>query len=571
MIKLSSDIEAKLSQGASEDLSPLDMKGYVAPGVQLRYHMPDTYTALTFRAETADYFQKITESFDEDWAVVCENVRNRMYKMIDGIAPLKDTPYKCKRPLQTNAVECEEACEVSDHCLGYALSFHYKNHKDDDFSIQFVYDSAARMIYLTWSFPSPDEATYDHITNILLPVLMQNRNYHFIPNTIDDIDGPIYLPGGLSEQQAKDQIDQILMGGGNEELPYVFFTKMLGFTYPVVRLAPGDPPEIIEKQMFLMRGLCHPVMIETRSLAAYIASFLSKLKLSGMKTPSATSGFALLVSPHYNKISIARPDDCIIDDDTGEAEPLENKVMRGTAMLITLGNDPNTQLTIDGVVRQAKAEREAREAAVKQSEIYKALEAENTALKEQIAKLKSAPVTAPAKDDSYVQALEDKCEALRVENGQLKLRNDALLDTNTALRKKKAKDEHSIILSAEGIPEMYDNELYIQIMALLNDALPGLRTAGAVRRAEIVESVLKANSYHGEIESIHDELVRTSKSGRRDDLFAVLAKYGVTVDNKSHPALYFANGSAAHETVSGTPSDRNALVNAAKHIAKSMF
>lgn len=570
MIKLSPTIEAQLSRDKSSIEQLPNVSQYDFPGLQLRYHMPDTFTTLTFRTEVADHFQKITDIFDSEWPVLCDNLNDLDCSMAEDVKPLNDKPYKRKRQLHTDAAECTETCAVSDNCLGYSLAFHYKNDKAEDFSIQFVYDAASHTLYLTWMIPGRSSAVYSGVIELLIPMLMNNEDYHLIPENIDGIDSPIFLPGDLSEKDAKAQIDQMLSADEPNELPYVFFTKMLGFVYPVSRISANDSREIIAARMFSARGICHAVMIETRSLAAYLTSKLSAMNLRGVRIPSATSGFALLAWPKYSTFTVMKPEDCILDSDSGKSMPIEFDVTRCTTLLISVANDPNKQLTMDRVAKLAEEEKEKREAAVKQSDTYKALEAENTALKEQIAKIKSAPAV-PAKDDSYVQALEDKCEALRVENGQLKLRNDALLDTNTTLRKKKAKDEHSIILSAEGIPEMYDNELYIQIMALLNDALPGLRTAGAVRRAEIVESVLKANSYHGEIESIHDELVRTSKSGRRDDLFAVLAKYGVTVDNKSHPALYFANGSAAHETVSGTPSDRNALVNAAKHIAKSMF
>lgn len=118
---------------------------------------------------------------------------------------------------------------------------------------------------------------------------------------------------------------------------------------------------------------------------------------------------------------------------------------------------------------------------------------------------------------------------------------------------------------------MYDNEIYLQIMALLTDSLPNLRAAGATRRAEIVEGLIGANHYDGEIDQIHKDLVAAARTGRKEDIFSVLAEYNIVAEDKEHPAFHFSGNSSARDNMSGTPSDPRSAVNAAKHIGKTFF
>lgn len=565
MLKLSPEIEAQLKKGLPQGL---DEPQPVPPCIQLRYDVPDTYDELTFRTETADYFQSIIDTFDDDWDDTCLNINQQDFPDISEVEPLPSTPYVRKPPTKSSKADCTESCVVSDHCLGYSLACHYQDTASEDFSIQFIYDRSAHRIYLSWMAADGESDSLQAILQLYFP-LFADQDYRMIPDEIDGMNSAEFLPGALTENEAKKRIDDLLESDHDLHLPYVFFTKMLGYAYPLGRVSVNDSRVVIANEMDFMRGIAHVVMIETRELAAYLSAKLSARKPRGVKIPSAASGYVLITWPNYKCAVVLKPEDFI---HTSGRSLLEPYTIFTASTLINLANDPDTQMTVDDVAKLAKQEKDEREKAIRESESYKALEAENEKLKAELLTRQAAPKTEQTvKDAAYTQALEEKCEELRIENGRLKIRNDALAETNAALRKKKAEAASCIVLSTDGITEMYDDEVYLQIMALLSDALQNLHTSGAIRRSEIVEGLLSANGYNGEMEHVHDALIRAAKTGRKDDLFSALSKYGVTVDNKEHPELHFKNGSAVQETISGTPSDRRALLNSAKHIAKSMF
>ena len=147
MLKLSPEIEAQLKKGLPQGL---DEPQPVPPCIQLRYDVPDTYDELTFRTETADYFQSIIDTFDDDWDDTCLNINQQDFPDISEVEPLPSTPYVRKPPTKSSKADCTESCVVSDHCLGYSLACHYQDTASEDFSIQFIYDRLAHRIYLSW-------------------------------------------------------------------------------------------------------------------------------------------------------------------------------------------------------------------------------------------------------------------------------------------------------------------------------------------------------------------------------------------------------------------------------------
>lgn len=534
-------------------------------GIYAQYKEPENFDLKAFRNGAATYFKRIVDIFDDDWQKVCSNIDNvSRLDVPENVWSLPETSGRQEIKLKTSDVKCVQIISVSKDLYGASLTFQYLKNAQNNFGIQLIYALNTRMLYVSTSATDSESESRYAVEQVLMPLLWQSENgQKLTPDSIDGISAPIFLPGDLSEKDAKAELDRILNSDFESLLPYAFFTKMLGFAYPFRNLSLGCDRDEITNHLIALRGVAHPVLIETRDLAVYVTSILRRKKID-MRLPSADSGFALITWPNCaDAAALVRPEDCV-DEKGNNVVPLEVQVAHDAIRLVSLKNACRQHLTMSDAVKAEKAETEEREKAIRESDLYKALAAENEKLKAELKNKK------PANDSHKQKGLEDKCEELRVANGQLKLRIDALEAKTKALREKKAAAS-DFTLHTDGIHEMYDNEIYLQIMALLSDALPNLRTAGATRRMEIVQALLKANNYDDQMDKIHSSIVAAARTGRKEDLYSVLAEYNIAVDDKEHPAFHFNGDSAAIDNMSGTPSDVHSNINAAKHIGKTFF
>lgn len=569
---LPSDIDEllRLSKQNSKTLEPpifLEM----TPGKRLQYKEPDDFQEEDFTETVRALFCIIRNSFDEEWDKTCDHLNDLdIQQMAEKCPPLKKEPYSKTVSVRTKEIVATEACAVSDDCLGYSMTFKYKQTPVENFSLHMVYERSTHMVYISVLQDDPNGTSSLAAGQTYLSMLanMAKSAHRIIPKTIDGLDGSaVFIPDeGFSEEDAKAEIDDILAPDAHDsDLPYVFFTKMLGFAFPLSSRAAGEDDDDGETHSSLY-GIAHPIMIDTRAVTSHLYNAIRKSKMD-VRLPKIDSGFALITWPGGKNPWIIKPEDCI-DEDSRMLIPFDKAVADIVYDMLNERNSERKHLTVPDVSAMAQKEQEARETAIRNSALYKALEDENKRLTDELAKKADAPA---AKDSADMKALEAKIDELRVANGKQKMRIEALEKGNAALREKKNASTHSIALNTDGITEMYDNELYLQIMSILTDALPNLRSAGAARRIEIIEALLSANGYDGEMDRIHDSFSAASRSGRKDDLYSELAKYGIEVENKAHPEVHFKNGSTAQETLAGTPSDPRSLLNSAKQISKTMF
>lgn len=536
--------------------------------IRLQYKEPESFTEETLRTGITSFFNLVSDLFAPDLDDFYRNLKTLqswgLLGKTDDLIPAE--PFTRKRKLKADSVDCIEQCATSNSIISYGMFFNSQKDTSRSATIQFAYEKQSRMLYVTASAKGSERDADFNFLRTIVSLLWSDRDCALIPKESDGIENPVFLPGKLTEKEAETKIDEILLSDKPTSLPYVFFTKMLGFAYPIGRLSVNDGPDEIADCLFFMHGVAHVVMVENRDLARYITSTLNKRKNGNLRIPSVNSGFALLTWSDSKEPEIVRPEDCI-DPKDGTSVPLEYVMKWKAVELITRRCLQDSHITMNDVIKRADKEKSEREEEIKKSDIYQQLLAENERLKaEQSSRKKSVPAAPHSQT-----ALEAKCEELRVANGKLKLRIDALEAKNKEIRQKKAAASSDIILRTDGVQEMYDNEIYMQIMALLTDSLPNLRAAGATRRAEIVEGLINANRYDGEIDQIHRNLVAAAKTGRKEEIFSVLAEYNIIAEDKEHPAFRFDGNSAARDNMSGTPSDVHSAVNAAKHIGKTFF
>ena len=561
----------QISKRIQEDLQRNLAEGtdYIPTGIFTQYKEPDDFDLKKFRQCAAAFFKRVTMVYDTDREAMLNNADQLSRKdTLTDVEPLSEKSGKQDVKLNTSDVTCVQTIAASKNIYGASLAFQNLKERNESFSLQLVYEVPTHMFYESADFTDGDSESRNIVAHVLLPMMWESEGDDaLIPNSVDGIGKPIFLPGDLSDSDAKHEIDRILNKKFESTLPYAFFTKMLGYAFPLSNLALGNDKEDIENQLVCLRGLAHPIMIENRDLAVYISTLLRQRRFPDLKLPAADSGFSLITWPQCDDgFAIIRTDDCK-NEGSNTASPMELQVAQCAMDMLSYKYANQKHLTMSNAVQAEKAEKEAQESAIRSSDLYKALQAENEKLKSELEAKKDL---VPA-DDHKQKGLEDKCEELRVANGQMKLRIDALEAKNKALREKKASSKTDFAMHTDGITEMYDDEIYLQIMALLSDALPNLRTSGATRRMEIVQALLKANNYDGQMDKIHSDIVKAARTGRKEDLYSVLADYNIAVDDKEHPAFHFNGESAAIDNMSGTPSDVHSAINAAKHIGKTFF